>query len=388
MELSTLILAFVLSGIIVFLFRYRHLRFFKQFFKKRSIYHSYLTGLNFLLNEQPDKAVDIFIDLFEVSPETVETHLAMGNLFRKRGEVDKAIRIHQNLVTQTNLSKKIRVEALSALGEDYLKAGVLDRAERIFHEVVALEPEAIQAFQHLLEIYQQEKSWHEAIAIAEKLSQLMPQTNEYEKIIAQYNCEVADDYLKVSDFENTALFLKRARKIDNACLRAYLISVKMHVQTVNPVAALNTLQEITEIQASFLFYCVHELLNMRYNMEIEACLHQCLDYCVDHMSPDALLLLLSIHPHVSLTHAALKSLQQFIYQTPALLSLTVFFQIKHDQRLSAEDERYIRHTLLNFGRDSSSYRCEHCGFSAKRFYWLCPSCKKWEEIRPHFINLS
>ena len=119
--------------------------------------HDYFKGLNYLINEQPDKAVDVFIKLLEVDSDTVETHLALGNLFRRRGEVDRAIRIHQNLIARPQLDKRHRVHALSALGQDYLSAGVLDRAERLFLELSRLGEENQQSLQFLLRIYEQEK---------------------------------------------------------------------------------------------------------------------------------------------------------------------------------------------------------------------------------------
>ncbi|MBP9727228.1 MAG: tetratricopeptide repeat protein [Gammaproteobacteria bacterium] len=254
MDLSAFLFIFLLMVIGVYCF----LQFNRRHSKKHTLHKDYLAGLNFLLNEQPDKAADIFTDLFEVNKDTVETYLALGNFFRKRGEISKATRIHQNLVTHTQLPKKIRIEALSALGEDYLKAGVLDRAERIFQEVLSLDPEAQSALSNLLEIYQQEKAWHEAIAVAEKLLPLNNEKN-YKKIIAQYNCEVAEAYFSSGDSENAELFLKRALKINDQCARALKVELK-----------------------SF-----------------------------------------------------------------------------------------------------SSYRCDHCGYISKRFSWLCPSCKNWEEICPY-----
>lgn len=230
----------------------------QRYFKKKTLHKDYLAGLNFLLNEEPDKAVDIFTDILEVNKDTVETYLALGNFFRKRGEISKATRIHQNLVTHTQLPKKIRIEALSALGEDYLKAGVLDRAERIFQEVLSLDAEAQPALVYLLEIYQQEKSWHEAIVIAEKLS-LLSNEKKYKKIIAHYNCEVAEEYVSLEDRENAELFFKRALKSDPQSARALKIGIQ---------------------------------------------------------------------------HA-------------------------------------------------SQYRCDHCGYTSKRFSWLCPSCKSWDEIHPY-----
>src|ERR1700722_4591820 len=139
--------------------------YFEWFKKKppdasKTLSRDYLVGLNFLLNEQPDKAVDVFIKLLEVDSETVETHLALGSLFRRRGEVDRAIRIHQNLIARPQLSALDRKEALMALGLDYMSAGVFDRAERIFLEVVELGGNReISSLQGLLAIYQQEKAW-------------------------------------------------------------------------------------------------------------------------------------------------------------------------------------------------------------------------------------
>lgn len=254
MDLSALLLILLAAVIGAFSF----FQFSQSYFKKKTLHKDYLAGLNFLLNEEPDKAVDIFTDILEVNKDTVETYLALGNFFRKRGEINKATRIHQNLVTHTQLPKKIRIEALSALGEDYLKAGVLDRAERIFQEVLSLDPEAPSALNCLLEIYQQEKAWHEAVAIAEKLLPLKNDKN-YKKIIAHYNCEVADSYFSSDDSENAELFLKRALKSDPQCQRALRVEVK----------------------------------------------------------------------------------------------------------------------------SSGNYRCDHCGYVSKRFSWLCPSCKNWEEIQPY-----
>jgi lipopolysaccharide biosynthesis regulator YciM len=229
----------------------------RQYLKKNVLHKDYLAGLNFLLNEQSDKAVDIFTDILEVNKDTVETYMALGNFFRKRGEIDKATRIHQNLVTHSQLPKKNRIEALNALGEDYLKAGVLDRAERIFQEVVSLDAEAQSALVCLLEIYQQEKAWHEAIVVAEKIL-LLDNAIDYKKIIAHYNCEVAENYFAAGDIENAELFLKRALKSNSACARALKVDVKI----------------------------------------------------ADH------------------------------------------------------------------------YRCDHCGYISKRFAWLCPGCKHWEEMHP------
>src|SRR6478736_1140125 len=128
--------------------------------QKMNLPRDYLVGLNFLLNEEPDKAVDVFIKMLEVDSNTVETHLAVGKLFRRRGEVDRAIRIHQNLIARPQLDKVYREQSLFELGQDYFSAGVLDRAERIFLELVEVKSFSAKALRALLDIYQQEKDWN------------------------------------------------------------------------------------------------------------------------------------------------------------------------------------------------------------------------------------
>ena len=131
----------------------------------------YFLGLNYLINEQPDKAVDVFIKMLEVNSETYETHLALGNLFRRRGEVDRAIRIHQNLIARPQLKKSQRTAALTELAQDYFRAGVLDRAEKIFLELLEIGESQSVHLQTLLYIYQQQKDWQQAVQIAQRLAE-------------------------------------------------------------------------------------------------------------------------------------------------------------------------------------------------------------------------
>ncbi len=123
----------------------------------------YFRGLNYLLNEEQDKALEVFLRLAEYNRDTVETHLALGNLFRKRGEVDRAIRLHQHLVSRQGLSDEMKTVALLELGEDYMRAGLLDRAETLFSDLVAMDALAPSALRHLIAIYQHEREWHKAI---------------------------------------------------------------------------------------------------------------------------------------------------------------------------------------------------------------------------------
>src|SRR5690242_15286162 len=151
--------------------------------ESRQLPRSYFKGLNFLLNEQPDKAIEAFIEVVKVDPETVELHFALGSLFRRRGEYDRAIRMHQNLLERADLADEQRVVALAELGQDYLKAGILDRAEEVFRKLEK-SPQAALARAHLLEIYEQEKDWTRAI-------EMNRQVDSEPRAQAQYYCELA-----------------------------------------------------------------------------------------------------------------------------------------------------------------------------------------------------
>src|SRR3990167_4983801 len=159
------ILLFLIGIGVAYFIGYRH-RPKEEPSRKIQLPRDYLIGLNFLLNEETDKAVDIFIKMLEVDSETVETHLAVGKLFRRRGEVDRAIRIHQNLIARPQLERVYREQSLFELGQDYLSAGMLDRAERIFLELVDAKSHSAQALRTLIDIYQQEKDWEHAVKTA------------------------------------------------------------------------------------------------------------------------------------------------------------------------------------------------------------------------------
>src|SRR5688572_10977069 len=204
--------------------------------QKLNLPRDYLIGLNFLLNEEPDKAVDIFIKMLEVDSETVETHLAVGKLFRRRGEVDRAIRIHQNLIARPQLDKNYREQSLFALGQDYLSAGVLDRAERIFLELAEVKSFAASALHALLDIYQQEKSWENAISTAKKLAQASKKSMHLG--IAHYYCELAETVFAKGQIEQANQYVKEALDSDQECVRASLLLARFEMHKNDYKSAL------------------------------------------------------------------------------------------------------------------------------------------------------
>ena len=162
----------------------------------------YFRGINYLLNEQPDKAIEVFTRMLEVNTETVETHLALGGLFRRRGEVERAIRIHQNLIARSTLDAAQRSQALCELAQDYLKAGLLDRAENLFLELAEIPAHLETALRALMAIYEQEKEWHKAIVSARRLALIVD--SDLGPLLAQYHCEMGERALQAANLAHAS----------------------------------------------------------------------------------------------------------------------------------------------------------------------------------------
>jgi lipopolysaccharide biosynthesis regulator YciM len=158
--------------------------------RNRNFSNRYFQGLNYLLDEQPDKAIAVFIEMAEVTADTVETHLALGSLFRRRGEVERAIRVHQNIISKPGLDERQKTRALLELGEDYMRAGLFDRAENLFKELTERESHTPSALRHLLDIYQQEKDWQQALQQAQQLEAVTDE--KMGLVMAHFCCEMAE----------------------------------------------------------------------------------------------------------------------------------------------------------------------------------------------------
>lgn len=350
------------------------------------IQRDYFKGLNYLINEQPDKAVDVFIKLLEVDSDTVETHLALGSLFRRRGEVERAIRIHQNIIARPNLAPHHRFQALSELGQDYLRAGVLDRAERLFLELIELGEKDLSSYRFLLSIYQQEKDWQNAINIAKKLLGVDKTIGE---VIAQYYCELAEECLDAKQTHDALGYLKKAQGFDANCVRASLIRAAIEYQSKNYKMAIHYYQKVIDQDSAFISEVVGSLVECYRQLDAEDKMIQYFKEC------------LALHPHISLVIAIANSLQrsqsdevaaQFIasqiQEQPTLVGLKYLLKsylqgkIQFSKKQAEEIYVFIERLLDK----STSFRCGHCGFASQNLFWLCPSCHKWKTFRPSQIS--
>ncbi|MCG7495948.1 lipopolysaccharide assembly protein LapB [Vibrio sp. Of7-15] len=344
----------------------------------------YVTGLNLLLSDQSDKAVDHFIELLQVDSETIDTHLALGNLFRSRGEVDRAIRIHQNLIARPNLTVEQRNLAMQQLAKDYMVAGFFDRAEKIFEELVE-EPEHREAaLQQLVTIYQQTREWSKAIARASALVKLGK--NKLKPDIAHYWCELAMGEITDSKPDKAKQHLKRALAVDKNCVRANIISARLLIDQKNDKAAVKQLEQVLEQDADFVSEALPLIVECYERLDKEVALLQFLQLAIEKGAGVSAELMLSdlIARHEGPILAQSFMTKQLV-KNPTMKG---FYRLMDYHLEEAEDGRAkdslstLQSLVGEQLKIKPHYRCRKCGFATHSLYWHCPSCKGWGSIKP------
>lgn len=348
-----------------------------------SLPREYLRGLTFLLNEQQDKAVDVFIKVLEVDSDTVETHLALGGLFRRRGEVDRAIRLHQNLVARPNLDKSQRVQALLELGRDYLSAGVLDRAERLCLEVVNTGEQQAQAFRHLLTIYEREKEWEQSIATAKRLASLT--SAAMHTVIAHYYCELAEEALKQNRLDKADVYIKRAVASDKKLVRAQLALAEMEYQFGRYKLAIKSFKRAIDLSPSFLSQAMHRLPACYEALNAQPELVTYLEKCLTKNSKISVVLLLADYvKHLQGHEEAVQLISKYLAKQPSIRGLQklVELQLEDSSDTTRENLLILKSLVESLMQHKPIYRCQHCGFSGRSMHWQCPTCRHWGVVVP------
>jgi lipopolysaccharide biosynthesis regulator YciM len=346
---------------------------------------AFLRGLNYLLEEQPDQAIDMFLELVEVDGETVETHLALGNLFRRRGEVDRAIRIHQNLITRQSLTPAQRGDALFELGQDYMRAGLFDRAESLFQELVSLDLHRPRALNALREIFEQERDWARCLEVAEMLK---PVSDEPISVaIAQYHCELAEEARRSGDRGRAHEHLVLARQEDPNCVRATILEGHAALDTGEPERALEHFMEVADRQPAYVPEILPELIDALRRAgrdDVPAVLE---GIARRHSSPALMISLSGVVAQTRGREAAMDLLTVYLSRHADLLALERLFALQAEE--SPESDGPARHraaVALEVTRHLLArqpvYRCDHCGFEARSLHWQCPSCRCWGCVIP------
>lgn len=350
--------------------------------ESRALPLSYFRGLNFLLNEQPDKAIESFIEVVKVDPQTVDLHFALGSLFRRQGEIDRAIRMHQNLLDRPDLPADKRVTATYELAQDFHRAGLLDRAEELLTKLNGT-PYEHAALGHLISIYETEKDWAKAIAATRRMEDIAKQP--YFKEIAQYHCELAQAALLRADYAAVDRELEAAYATYRGCTRATLITGDAREQQGAPGEAIAAWQKIESQNPPFLSLAADRIADAyRKAADVAQGVRVLRSYQAQYPSLDILNALFSLMLELEGPEAAASLIKEELARNPTLLGLD---RLLEAQLLAAPVEH--RHDLAlvkglvgQHIKRLGMYKCDHCGFRAKQYYWRCPGCLKWETYSP------
>ena len=349
----------------------------------------YFRGINYLLNEQPDKAIEVFTQMLEVNTETVETHLALGSLFRRRGEVERAIRIHQNLIARPTLDKAQRSLALCELAQDYHKAGLLDRAENLFLELTEIPAHAEQALRSLMHIYEQEKDWDKAIAAGRRLAKTAGRN--LEPVIAQYHCELGELALQAGNVANARSGAMDALATDPKCVRASMLAGRVDMVQGNVRDAIRAWQKIEQQDAEYLDEVIDEIATAFRNLNEESLLLLYLHDVARRMpGVRTLLTLAELIRARDGESAAQTFIAERLRQQPSVpgLKKLIDLQVTQDTPASRENLDLIKDILGQLAAQQEGYQCRQCGFRGQALHWQCPACHGWITMQPASCSVS
>lgn len=352
------------------------------------IYEDYFVGINFLLNDEPDEAIDTFIKAMEINSETIEAHLALGALLRRRGKVDKAIQVHQELLARPSLNPSVIDATRIQLARDYITSGLLDRAERLLHEILSEDsPAQWEALTLLITIYQTEKEWEKAIDCSRRLLKNVEykKNSETRAAAAHYCCELAENMIKQEQFRTAREHIRRAFGFDRKSIRASFILANIEQQLGNYKAAIKELDRIRVNSPEFvsqtlgpLAQCYEQLGNLP---DYERLLTTAL---TDKPDISIVLSLAGLRKERDGEDAAISFLNDYMNKKPSLTGLMELLRLQipqADEKVSG-NLKLLKQIVDRLLIQSSAYQCDLCGYESKNLYWLCPSCKKWDHIKP------
>ena len=342
----------------------------------------YLKGLNFLLNEQTDQALEHFLAMVRVDDKTIETHFALGSLFRRRGEVDRAIRIHQNIIARPDLAAEQRDQALYSLAKDYLHAGLLDRAEKLFSRLAEGSRYQVQALENLCGIYEQEKEWEKAIHAGQRLEGLGGRSLALQ--IAHYYCELAEASAAQNDYAAARQYVKKAQAGRPRTMRGALVRAHIARETEDPKTALRLYHRIIDEHTYLIAEALPEIVA---TYEQEGSMDG-LDKALKAMIKDdpdmsALVAYTAIINDIGGIPIIDECVEKYILEDSTLAEFVDVNEISNTSGEAHEEAlAKIRRGLSKLAGVTPRYQCQECGFSSQRLLWQCPSCRNWETQRP------
>ena len=343
----------------------------------------YFKGLNYLLSDQQDRALPVFLQLVQVDNDTIETHLAIATIYRRRGDYDKAIEIHQNLIAKPSLSAKYRSKALLELGRDYLTAGLFDRAEGLFDDVIKNGFYDQEAYEFKLTIYQQEKDWLEAVNVAKTL--IHNGDSSITGLISLFYCELSEQSFLKGNIKQAEQYIKDALAYDSDCIRALICRARYAVSLKKYKEAIKVIKQIQQIDSDYfpavLSECVTSYRELGKVKDLTDYLRYVEKQNVNLTMMDTISSLLS---EIKDDEAAQSYLQEQLSLAPNITGLASFAMLMNKKANYSCDEYYqeIQKVILKMIPKSDQFQCNKCGYTSGKLNWQCPSCHEWGETKP------
>lgn len=344
----------------------------------------YFQGINLLLNDKRDEAVDVLLKTLEINSETADTYLVIGSLFRQRGEVDRAIRIHQDLLARPNLTRDQQATVRLELARDYLKAGLLDRSERLLKELVEEGgTHAPVCLSYLLTIFEQEKEWQQAADVAEKLNGKGSENLHIP--LAHYYCELSEQSAKLGDAVEVRGLLKQALAADKNCVRASMLEGKLEEKLGSPKDAIKAYKRIKQQDPRYLPETLAPLERcfkaLGEDKEYIKYLFSCIE---EHPAASIVIALSENVRQLEGDQAGAYVLSEYLKKRPSVKGLhrLIDYHMTNSQGDARENLGILKAFTSKLIEHKPVYRCGHCGYESKLLYWHCPTCHHWGSLTP------
>ncbi len=339
-------------------------------------------GVDLLLSNKTDQAIDSFMNLVKIDPDTIEMHFSLGTQFRRRGQFDRAIRIHNHLANRGDLAKNIHARALYELGEDYLKAGLWDRAEAKFKEVAQVESDhRIEAIRRLVFIYESEKEWQKAIdeaVVLEGVSgEMMPGR------IGHLNCELAEDAQRKGDLDKANEYVQRALELDPKHKRALILSGDFKARAGDLNGAIEAWVKVGEIDSDYEALVIEKVAGaLVATDQLEQTIRYLENIAEKGRNVDELTSAVSMLAKIKSPQVAIEYLQNSLRKRPSLLGFLRLLQLNHEMEPHNKEMDELAKLMKQQVDKVARYQCGKCGFATTKFQWLCPGCRPWDSMPP------
>lgn len=381
---DTALLGLILVAILIGYLLGRRDQYRRSQSQNQTLSKDYFVGLNYLLNEQTDEAIETFIKVLDLNNDAVDTYLALGSLFCRRGEVDKSIRVHQDLLARPSLTPSQSVRVQLALAKDYFSAGLLDRAEVILQDI-SRQDNAFrdEALKQLLTVYERERDWLSAIDVAEQLRR--SQGESYAVYLAHYYCEQAETELRSNNRVASRRAIRNSFAQDKNSVRASLLLGQIEFEEGNYKEAMKVLQRVSRQNMDYISLTIpllemtSERLGWRNNFG------SYLARCLNERPTSAIILAMT---RMLLKEQGQQKAIEFLtaqlekYPTLKGVNVLIDLQIRSRQGAGGDSLQLIHHLTERILESRPVYSCSSCGFSGEKMHWQCPGCHSWQAVKP------